>query len=74
MNSRSFLYILAKLHAKVIKSKQDKAYSFAYNNVAGACRLLVVSANVHIHYIFISKSFIIYSAIPLSYIPQNITI
>ena len=47
MNRRSFLYILAKLHAKIIKSKQDTAKSFAYYNVAGACRLLIVSANVH---------------------------
>ena len=46
MNRRSFLYILAKLHAKKIKSKQDTAKSFAYYNVAGACRLLIVSANV----------------------------
>ena len=49
MNRRSFFYILAKLHAKVIKSKQDTAKSFACYNVAGACRLLIVSANVHIH-------------------------
>ena len=35
MNRRSFLYILAKLHAKVIKSKQDTEKSFAYYNVAG---------------------------------------
>ena len=33
MNRRSFLYILAKLHAKIIKSKQDTAKSFAYYNV-----------------------------------------
>ena len=39
MNRRSFLYILAKPHAKIIKSKQDTAKSFAYYNVAGACRL-----------------------------------
>ena len=39
MNRRSFLYILAKLHAKIIKSKQDSAKSFVYYNVAGACRL-----------------------------------
>ena len=49
MNRRSFLYILAKLHAKIIKSKQDTVKSFAYYNVAGDCRLLIVSANVHIH-------------------------
>ena len=46
MNRRSFLYILAKLHAKIIKSKQDTAKSFAYYNAAGACRLHDVSANV----------------------------
>ena len=55
MNRRSFLYILAKLHAKKIKSKQDTAKSFAYYNVAGACRLLIVSANVYT-YICIFKN------------------
>ena len=35
MNRRRFLYILAKFHARVIKSKQDTAKSFAYYNVAG---------------------------------------
>ena len=79
MNRRSFLYILAKLHAKIIKSKQDTAKSFAYYNVPGACRLLIVIANVHIYTSVYLKilSYIhifIYSAIPLSYIPQNITI
>ena len=69
MNRRSFLYILAKLHAKIIKSKQD---TFAYYNVACACRLLIVSANVHITYICYLKnlsyihifgySFIVYSS------------
>ena len=73
MNRRSFLYILAKLHAKIIKSKQDTAKSFAYYNVAGACRLHDVSANVHIFCIFKNKfyhiaiyifgySFIVYSS------------
>ena len=63
MNRRSFLYILAKLHAKIIKSKQDTAKSFAYYNVAGACRLLIVSANVHILYIHMfGYSFIVYSS------------
>ena len=37
MNHRSFLYILAKLHAKIVKSKQDTAKYLAYYNVAGAC-------------------------------------
>ena len=76
MNRRSFLYILAKLHAKIIKSKQDTAKSFVYYNVAGACRLHDVSANVHIFCIFKNKFYhiFIYSAIPSSYIPQNITI
>ena len=64
MNRRSFLYILAKLHAKIIKSKQDTAKSFAYYNVAGAWRLHDVSANVDI-YICIFKNFIIYSYIRL---------
>ena len=75
MNRRSFLYILAKLHAKIIKSKQDTAKSFAYYNVAGAWRLHDVSANVDI-YLYISKFYhiFIYPAIPSSYIPQNITI
>ena len=71
MNRRSFLYILAKLHAKIIKNKQDTAKSLATINVAGACRLLIVSANsytVYFYHIFT------YSAIPLSYIPQNTTI
>ena len=75
MNRRSFLYILAKLHAKIIKSKQDTVKSFTYYNVAGACRLLIISANVQ--YICIFKNFyhiFIYSPIALSYIPQNITI
>ena len=49
MNCRSFLYILPKFHAKIIKSKQDTAKSFACYNVAAACRLLIVSANVHIY-------------------------
>ena len=71
MNRRSFLYILAKLHAKIIKSKQDTAKSFAYYNVAGAWRLHDVSANVDIYlynlkilsYIHISGySFIVYSS------------
>ena len=76
MNRRSFLYILAKLHAKIIKSKQDTAKSFAYYNVAGACRLHDVSTNVHIFCIFKNKFYhiFIYSAIPSSYVAQNITI
>ena len=72
MNRRSFLYILAKLHAKIIKSKQDSAKSFVYYNVAGACRLHDVLRTYT--YVCIFKNFIIYSAIPSSYIPQNITI
>ena len=63
MNRRGFLYILAKLRAKIIKSKQDTAKSFARYNVVGACRLLIVSANVHIHLLF--KNLIIYSYIRL---------
>ena len=66
MNRRSFLYILAKLHAKIIKSEQDSAKSFVYYNVAGACRVHDVLRT----YTYV----IIYSAIPSSYIPQNITI
>ena len=72
MNRRSFLYILAKLHAKIIKSKQDSTKSFVYYNVAGACRLHDVLRTYT--YVCIFKNFIIYSAIPSSYIPQNITI
>ena len=45
MNRRSFLYILAKLHAKIMKSKQDTAKSLATIDVAGACRQLIVNAN-----------------------------
>ena len=63
MNRRSFVYILAKLHAKIIKSKQDTAKSFAYYNVAGAWRLHDVSANVDIYLLI--KNFIIYSYIRL---------
>ena len=70
MNRRSFLYILAKLHAKIIKSKQDSAKSFVYYNVAGACRLhdvlrtytmsvyLKILSYIHIF----GYSFIIYSS------------
>ena len=64
MNRRSFLYILAKLHAKIVKSKQDTAKSFAYYNVAGACRLHDVSANVHI-FCNLKINFIIYLYIRL---------
>ena len=63
MNRRSFVYILAKLHAKIIKSKQDTAKSFAYYNVAGAWRLHDMSANVDIYLLI--KNFIIYSYIRL---------
>ena len=49
MNRHSFLYILAKLHAKIIKSKQDTAKSFAYYNERAYT------------YICIFKNFIIYT-------------
>ena len=48
MNRRGFLYILAKLHAKIIKSKQDTAKSFAHYNVVGACRLLIVTEDTEV--------------------------
>ena len=40
MSRRSFLSILAKLHAKIKTSKQDTAKSIRIN-VADACRLLI---------------------------------
>ena len=65
MNRHSFHYILAKLHAKIIKSKQDTAKSFAYYNERAYTYICIFKNFYHIF---------IYSAIPSSYIPQNITI
>ena len=46
MNRRSFLYILAKLHAKIM-SKQDSAKSFVYYNVAGTSDCMTCCERTH---------------------------
>ena len=65
MNRRSFLYILAKPHAKIIKSKQGHR-NRSRINVAGACRLLIrdceqLTCTVYLNHIF-GYSLIVYSS------------